>query len=261
VNQHQELFFPLRKFFYRHLVYPRCPGILPDPLPCHLQSSQFKDLHQHFPFFHLAFSVIFIDTEDYRTARASLPGPDNLFDPDAFALGYRLTIRLSLLDFWSFPVTVLYRLLCAITATPLVHDFPYPDDASEIARRRHTDFFFPFSMLIPFSLVFRVLSSTLLPGFIGPESSVPPVNLPPSAPLRFGVSSSIRFAVVSTIAPALFYLRPSVDSSGNINDRTGGLPWVRRTTSPYAVRLHVGSVLRISGLALSRLLDLLPNTI
>ena len=31
-------------------------------------------------------------------------------------------------------------------------------------------------------LVVRVLSSTLLPGFIGPESSVLPVNLPPSAP-------------------------------------------------------------------------------
>jgi len=68
---------------------------------------------------------------------------------------------------------------------------------------------------------------------IGPESSVLPVNLPPSAPTRFGVSSSIRFSVVS----------------GNLNDRTGGLPWVRRTTSPYPVRLHVGSVPRISGLA------------
>ena len=39
------------------------------------------------------------------------------------------------------------------------------------------------------------------------------------------------------------------------------LPWVRRTTSPYPVRLHVRSVLRISGLASSRRLDLLPNTI
>ena len=32
---------------------------------------------------------------------------------------------------------------------------------------------------------------------IGPASSVLPVNLPPSAPPRFGVSSSSRFAVVS----------------------------------------------------------------
>jgi hypothetical protein len=34
---------------------------------------------------------------------------------------------------------------------------------------------------VPFP-VLRVLSSTLLPGFIGPDSSVLPVDLPPSAP-------------------------------------------------------------------------------
>ena len=117
MNQRQELFFPLLKFLYRHLVYPRCSGILSDLLPCRLQSSRFIDLHQHFCYFHIAFSVISLDTEDDRTAGASWPGPDNLFDPGAFARGYRLAIRLSLLDFWSFPVTVLYRLLCAITAT------------------------------------------------------------------------------------------------------------------------------------------------
>ena len=33
------------------------------------------------------------------------------------------------------------------------------------------------------------------------------------------------------------------------NDRAVGLAWVRRTTSRYPVRLHVRSVLRISGLA------------
>jgi len=115
---------------------------------------------------------------------------------------------------------------------PFVHGFPYPDDASGIARQRHTDFFFPY-VESP-----SVWSSGFYPPrcyqrFIGPAFSVLPVNLPPSAPSRFGVSSSSRFAVVS----------------GNINDRTEGLPWVRRTTSPYTVRLHVGSVLRISGLA------------
>jgi len=31
--------------------------------------------------------------------------------------------------------------------------------------------------------------------------------------------------------------------------RAGGLPWVRHTTSPYPVRLHVGSIPRISGFA------------
>ena len=127
---------------------------------------------------------------------------------------------------------------------PFVHDFPYPNDASGIARRRHTDFFFQY-VESP-----SVWSSGFYPPrcyqhFIGPESLVLPVNLPPSVPPRFGVSSSSRFAVVS----------------GNLNNRTGGLPWVRRTTSPYPVRLHVSLVLRISGLALSRLLDLLTNTI
>ena len=98
-------------------AYSRCSGILFYLLPCRLQSSRFIDLHQHVFYFHLAFSVISLDTEDDRPARASWPGPDNLFDPGAFARGYRFTIRLSLLDFWSFPVTVLYRLLCAITIT------------------------------------------------------------------------------------------------------------------------------------------------
>jgi len=41
-------------------------------------------------------------------------------------------------------------------------------------------------------LVVRVLSSTLLPGFIGPESSVLPVNLPPSAPYTTSGSPSRR---------------------------------------------------------------------
>ena len=40
--------------------------------------------------------------------------------------------------------------------------------------------------LSPF-LVVRVLPSTLLPGFIGPESSVLPVNLPPFAPFPLRV--------------------------------------------------------------------------
>jgi hypothetical protein len=31
--------------------------------------------------------------------------------------------------------------------------------------------------------------------------------------------------------------------------RSGEPPWVRRTTSPYPVQLHIGSVSRISGLA------------
>jgi hypothetical protein len=117
MNQRQEVFFPLHKFFYRHLIYSRCSGILSYLLPCRLQSSRFIDLHQHFSYFHFTFSVISLDTEDCRPVGASWPGPDSLFDPGAFTLGYRFTIRLSLLDFWSFPISVLFRLLCAITAT------------------------------------------------------------------------------------------------------------------------------------------------
>lgn len=104
---------------------------------------------------------------------------------------------------------------------------------------------FFFRMFVPFCLVFKFYPPRCYQRFVGLESSVLPVNLPPSVPPRFGVSSSIRFSVVY----------------GNTNDKTGGLSRVRRTTSPYSVRLHVGSVLRISGLALSRLLDLIPNTI
>ena len=53
----------------------------------------------------------------------------------------------------------------------------------------------------------------------------------------------------------------SVMSFAASHDRAGGSPWVRRTASPDAVRLHIGSVHRISGLALTRLLVLLPAAI
>ena len=74
--------------------------------------------------------------------------------------------------------------------------------------------------------VFRVLSSALLPGFVGPESSVLPVNLPPSVSCPAS-GSPIRFGFMIPLA--------IIDTS------TGRLPWVRRTTSPYAVQLHFGS--------------------
>jgi hypothetical protein len=94
--------------------------------------------------------------------------------------------------------------------------------------------------------VVRVLSSTLLPGFIGPESSVLSVNLPPSVPCPAS-GSPLRFG----------FMVPSA----TISTSTGRLPWVRNTASPYTVQLHHGSVHRISGLALSRLLDLLTTAI
>ena len=47
-------------------------------------------------------------------------------------------------------------------------------------------------------LVFGVLSSTLLPGFTGPESSVLSVNLPPFVPKpRFGFAFAVRFYEIS----------------------------------------------------------------
>ena len=64
----------------------------------------------------------------------------------------------------------------SVSPSPLVHDFPCPSDATGTPR----------SLL----LVVRVLPSTPLPGFTGPESSVLLVNLPPSAPARFGFSLS-----------------------------------------------------------------------
>ena len=95
-------------------------------------------------------------------------------------------------------------------------------------------------------LVLRVFSSALLPGFIGPASSVLSVDLPPSDPYPLR-DLLIRVGFMTPLAA--------------FSARSGGLPWVRRTTSPYPVRLHLGSVPRISGLALPRLLDLLPDAI
>ncbi len=68
MDQRQKVFFPLRKFFYRHLVDPCCAGILSDPLPYLLQSSRFIDLHQHVSDCHRTFFVIAAHTADGRAA-------------------------------------------------------------------------------------------------------------------------------------------------------------------------------------------------
>jgi len=119
-----------------------------------------------------------------------------------------------------------------LSPSPLVHDFPCPSDDTGTSRLHF--------------LIVRVLSSALLPGFTGPESSVLSVNLPPSGPYPLRVLL-IEFGFLTSITA--FDVKP------------GGLPWVRRTTSPYPVQLHFGSVPRILGLALPRLLDLLPAAI
>jgi hypothetical protein len=120
----------------------------------------------------------------------------------------------------------------SLSLSLLVHGFLCPSDATGASRLHF--------------LVIRVLSSTPLPGFTGPESSVLSVNLPPSGPYPLrGLLIGVGFLTSLTA----FDVRP------------GGLPWVRRTTSPYPVQLHFGSVHRILGLALPRLLDLLPAAI
>ena len=136
-----------------------------------------------------------------------------------------------LLAFWFLPLH-LYCGSSPLSPSPLVHGFPCPNDAIRASR--------------PLFLVVRILSSTPSPGFIGPDSSVLSVNLPPSDPYSFRVLL-IGIGFLTSIAA--------------FNVRSGGLPWVRRTTSPYPVQLHFGSVHRILGLALPRLLDLLPAAI
>ena len=100
-----------------------------------------------------------------------------------------------------------------LSLSPFVHDFPCPNGATGTSRLHF--------------LVIRVLSSALLPGFIGPESSVLSVDLPPSGLYPFRVLL-IGIGFLTSIA--------------TFNVTPGGLPWVRRTTSPYPVQLHFGSV-------------------
>ena len=130
-----------------------------------------------------------------------------------------------------FPMQ-LYFGSSSLSPSPLVHGFPCPNDAIKASRLHF--------------LVIRILSSTPSPGFIGPESSVLSVNLPPSDPYPLRVLL-IGIGFLTSITA--------------FNVRSGGLPWVRRSTSPYSVQLHFGSVHRILGLALPRLLDLLPAAI
>jgi len=149
-----------------------------------------------------------------------------------------------------------------VSPSPLVHGFPHPMTMfgmpwlDSVPYRHRVGSIVPSSLrqvLRPIHsyhthnfLIVRVLSSTLLPGFIGPESSVLPVNLPPSVPCPAS-GSPIRFGFMVSPATA--------------DTITGGLPWIRRTSSPYRVQLHFGSVRRILGLAHIRLLDLLPAAI
>ncbi len=131
--------------------------------------------------------MVSLRTEDYRAAKGLVgPRTGHLLNPYALAYGYLSTeIRSPLVVFWSYLATLL-RLLCVTTATSR----PRPP----LPRRRYRSSQ-AWGITPPFPLV-RVLSSTLLPGFIGPESSVLPVDLPPSVPPRFGFASSSQFSIV-----------------------------------------------------------------
>lgn len=90
--------------------------------------------------------------------------------------------------------------------------------------------------------VVRVLSSALLPGFIGPESSVLPMDLPPSAPSplrvrrsRFGFQSPVSTDWI-TQCPLSAWVDAPAESSGI---EAVGLPGVRHVTSSYPVRLQL----------------------
>ena len=169
---------------------------------------------------------------DCRVVGGPLAGTGPLMAFETFCLvGIPPGIRVSPSVFWFLYLTTLSRLLLAVTITSRPR-LPIP-------RRRYRD-------IQVFLLVVRILSSTPLPGFIGPESSVLSVNLPPSGPYPLR-GLLIRYGFLTPLTA--------------FNVRPGGLPWVRRTASPYPVQLHFGSVHRISGLALSRLLDLLPAAI
>jgi len=114
---------------------------------------------------------------------------------------YPLTVSLSLFtSTMSAPLQCHHRLSSTASHAPttiLVHSGLSAN--SPVVRFRcvltviNGGFPFPCSFSIRSSLISRVLSSTLLPGFFGPESSVLSVNLPPSVPCRLGFASSARF--------------------------------------------------------------------
>ena len=160
----------------------------------------------------------------------------------------------------------LYPIFCLgsppLSSSPLVRDFPlsgrrsgclgFPKPQSFhrikcVFDRRKRRVLCPMELLNLCFPVVGVFSFTLLPGFIGPESSVLPADLPRSVPFPFRVRLSwIGFMEHEAISCS----------------RTGALPGVRHATSSYPVQLQRASIYgRISGLALPRLLGPLRTPI
>ncbi len=115
-----------------------------------------------------------------------------------------------------------------LSRLPFVHDFPLPDNDFRMARRRHTAYVNPLQSGLQSFILDTVtsVSSALSPRYYSWICHPLPL-FASGSPRQFGFLSSLATTAV---------------------DRTGGLPWVRRTPSPYLVRLHVRSVHQISGL-------------
>jgi len=137
-------------------------------------------------FLHLTSSVIFAHTADCRAAWGLVTWTGCLQTVMYSHLGISSEIRRPHLI--SGPSSPHCVDSAVPSLPPFVHGFPSLIDAIERARSGEIVFLF---------LIVRVFSSTLLPGFLGPESLVLSVNLPPSVPSRFGVSSSSQFAIVA----------------------------------------------------------------
>lgn len=142
-----------------------------------------------------------------------------------------------------------------LSSSPLVRDFPLPNRRIGclsfpsprrlyrikcVINRRKRRVLCPIGLRFLCFTVVGVFSSTLLPGFFGPESSVQPADLPRSVPFPFRVRLSRKG----------FMEHAAISCS-----RTGALPGVRHATSSYPVQLQLALVSgRISGLALPCLL-------
>ena len=106
----------MRTCVYCHLVAPRCLDLRSDLLPCLLQSSRFRDLHQPLSCSHRPFSVITVHTKDCRTAWGLMTWTGCLRTGRSSHLGTSSELRRPHCNFWSF-LAARCRLRSAITAT------------------------------------------------------------------------------------------------------------------------------------------------
>ena len=151
-----------------------------------------------------------------------------------------------------------------LSPLPLVHDFPHSlDDLQKMSRSGYIQNRFHVRCVgyHPFNCGGVSVCNILL------ECYLPDLQ----AFILHSVTRFHRTRVISTLRESATLCTLPVSGSpyrvgfmmltATFSTIAGGLPWVRRITSPYPVQLHFGLVLRISGLAHPRLLDLLPAAI